>query len=289
MQTITNELNNYILNEDNMNSYLKYKHIQPTTSVDNILLMDTLHDNNTDNDTQHKIKNTVNNIFFPQQKINYEITEPPKLPLPTYNTKPSHSCFIPKQQDSLFWCYYIIANGELDYEMLFLKNSLIAKQIKFKYVEKIRNNKQIIKTYKFDTITNIESNLVNDNIINIKTIMSLCAIDNINVVFITNKCTYFELLMNDTKPVYIIREFDFQSKYNKQFGFEIVNASMLEHIRNTLYRVDSLNKPIKSLSSYKIQDLINISNKLKIELTNKETGKKLIKNQIYELIIQKIQ
>ena len=71
--------------------------------------------------------------------------------------------------------------------MLNFKNPLLAKQIKINYVDKIRMNKQIAKIYKFDTMTNIESNLANDNIINIKTIMTLCAIDKINVIFISKK------------------------------------------------------------------------------------------------------
>ena len=170
-------------------------------------------------------------------------------------------------------------------EMLNVKNSLIEKQIKITYVNKIRENKQIIKTYKFDTITGMESNLANDNNINIKTIMSLCAIDKINLIFI-NKKTYFELLMNDTEPIYIIRTLDLQSKYNKKYGFEIGNNDSLNDIRTTLYKIENLDKPIKALSSYKVKDLTDMCEKLGIEIINTETGKNKTKNMLYESIIQ---
>jgi len=233
----------YILNENNMQNYLKYKLNIEKEAVFKFI--------------ERKPKSI-----------------PSKLPL-----------FIPSEQDSLFWCYYIILNGDCDYEMLNVKNSLISKQIKINYVTKIRENKPVIKTYKFDTITSIESNLANDNNISIKTVMSLCAIDKINLIFVSRK-TYFELLMNDTEPIYIIREIESQSKYSKKYGFEIANNDSLENIRTTLYKIENLDKPIKGLSSYKVKDLTDICDKLAIQTTNTETGKNKTKNELYESIIQ---
>ena len=223
----------YILNDNNMSSYLKYKLI------------------NKQNNPISSINNKENEIK--KQSINDTI-------------------FVPKEQDSLFWCYYIISSGESNYEMINVRNSLVAKQIKINYVNKIRMNKQTIKTYKFDTITNIESNLAIDNNINIKSVMSLFAIDKINVIFISRK-TYYELLMNDTEPINIIKELENQSKYSKKYGFEIANENSLEQIRTTLFKLETLDKHIKALSSYKVQDLINICNKLAIEIKHIDTGK----------------
>ena len=231
----------YILNDNNMLTYLKYKLIN----------------------TKTKMPHNVDK----KQHVKEE------------------SIFFPKEQDSLFWCYYIISSGESNYEMMNVKNSLVAKQIKINYVNKIRMNKQIVKTYKFDTITNIENNLANDNNIYIKTIMTLCAIDKINIIFVSRK-TYYELLMNDTGPIYIIREVENQSKYNKKYGFEIGNLDLLQQIRTTLYKIDILDKPIKSLSSYKLQELIDICDKLAIEVKNMDTGKNKTKNELYEILIQ---
>lgn len=239
----------YILNENNMRNYLKYKlNIQKKITIPKQIHVKSLDINV----TAHKNKDTL---------------------------------LIPKEQDTLFWCYYIILNGEDNYEILNNKNSLIAKQIKIDYVSKIRDNKQIIKTYKFDTLNNIENNLVHDNNINIKTVMSLCSINKINLIFVRRN-TFFELLMNDHGPIYIIREQDFQSNYNKKYGFEIANDSSLEKIRTTLYKIENLDKPIKALSSYKVKDLTDICLKLGIEITKNETGKYKTKNELYESIIQ---
>ena len=233
----------YILNDYNMSLYLKYK-----------------------------LNNTSNKYI--SQEINKPINKP-------INTQINKDIFFPKEQDSLFWCYYIISSGESNYEMINVKNSLVAKQFKINYINKIRTNKQPVKTYKFDTITNIESNLAHDNNINIKTVMSLCVIDKINLIFVS-KNTYYELLMNDSEEIYVIREL---GNYSRKYGFEIANSNLLEEIRTTLYKIEILDKPIKSLSSYKVKDLTDICNKLAIEIKN-IIGKNKTKNELYESLIQ---
>jgi hypothetical protein len=115
--------------------------------------------------------------------------------------------------------------------------------------------------------------------------MSLCAIDKINLIFVSRK-TYFELLMNDSQPIYIIRELDNNSKYNKKYGFEIANEASLQNIRTTLYKIDNLDKPIKALSSYKVKDLTDICEKLAIKIHKDDTTKNKTKNELYESIIQ---
>jgi hypothetical protein len=193
--------------------------------------------------------------------------------------------FIPNQQDSLFWCFYIMKNGEISYETLNNKNSLVAKQIKIDLVSTIRKNKDTLKIYKFDTKTNIENNLANDNNINSKTFLSLCAIENINVIYISKK-TYYELLMNDTNTIYIVHELPSDSKYYNKYGFELGTEDSINKTKSSLYKLDSVDKPIKAISAYKVTDLTEICNKLVIETTNKETGKNKSKKDLYESIIQ---
>jgi hypothetical protein len=193
--------------------------------------------------------------------------------------------FAPAEQDSLFWCYFIMANGDGAYEILNNKNSLVAKQMKIDLVSLIRKSKDIIKTYKFDTITNIESNLANDAILNAKTFLTLCVIANINVIYISKK-TYFESFMNDTDVVYIVREQTQTSKYVKKYAYEMGNQEMIDNIRQTFYKLDKIDKPIKSLSAYKVEDLLGICERLAIEFINKDTGKTKSKKDLYEAIVQ---
>ena len=223
-----------------------------------------------------------------KMKLSCQSQQPVKAENPRVIQKVARqpALFVPAQQDSLFWCFYILKNGDASYETLNNKNSLVAKQQKIELVSVIRKNKDIVKMYKFDTITNLESNLANDDNLTLKTFLSLCAIENINVVYVSNK-TYYESLMNDSGVTYIVREIQsHNNKYHKKYGFELATADVLGVIRNTLYKLEVVDKPIRAASAYKLQDLIDICGKLDITIINKETGKNKSKNDLYESIVQ---
>jgi plasmid maintenance system killer protein len=189
------------------------------------------------------------------------------------------SIFIPREKDTLFWCFYLMKHGDAKYEMLEHKNILTEKNLKIEYVEKIRKEKQTVKTYKFATLTHIENNLANENQLDVKTFLTLCAVENLNVLFVKNK-TYYELLMNDTNELHTVHLLQ-----NYKYGHEI-NPTGAEQIKTTLYKLDNIDKSIKSMSGYKLSELVEICEKLAIETVNKDTNKSKNKKDLYEAIIQ---
>jgi hypothetical protein len=186
----------------------------------------------------------------------------------------------PKQKDSLFWCFYILKYGEQNYEMLENINIVLEKKLKIDYVEKIRKEKQIVKSHKFATLTHLENQLANEEKIDLPTFFTLCVIENINILYVCKK-TYFELLMNDDK-INIIHRLDNYSKY----GYEEIAQTKIELYRSTLFKVDSIEKPIKSISSYKVSELVEFCTKLGIEICVKDTNKNKSKKDLYESLIQ---
>jgi hypothetical protein len=130
-------------------------------------------------------------------------------------------------------------------------------------------------------MTNIENRLVNETRIDINTFLTLCVIGSLNICFIKNK-TYYELNMNDSNKIYIIKYFSDKDKY----GFEETNKDSLDDFRNKYYKVDNIAKPIKSLSAYKTQELVDICNKLEIETLNDSKTKTKSKQDLYESIIK---
>jgi hypothetical protein len=202
-------------------------------------------------------------------KVNYQKEELSKKP----------SIFIPREKDSLFWCFYLMKHGDVKYEMLEHKNILTDKNLKIEYVEKIRKEKQTVKTYKFATLTHIENNLANENQLDVKTFLTLCAIENLNILFVKNK-TYYELLMNDSNELHTVHLLQ-----NYKYGHEI-NPTGAEQIKTTLYKLDNIDKPIKSMSGYKLSELVEICEKLALDIVNKDTNKSKNKKELYEAIIQ---
>jgi hypothetical protein len=193
--------------------------------------------------------------------------------------------FIPSDSDSLFWCLYIIKNGITNYSQLTNRNLIVEKKLKIEYVERLRKEKQLIKQYKFDTLTNIENTLANETRIDINTFLTLCVVGSLNLFFI-KKNTYFELNMNDSNKFYIIKYFSDKDKY----GFEETNKDNLDDFRDKYYKVDNLAKPIKTMSGYKTQELVDICNKLGIETTtvsaSSSANKTKSKKDLYEAIIK---
>ena len=196
--------------------------------------------------------------------------------------------FIPKQKDTLFWCFYIMKNGLDNYEDLNTTGISIVteKQLKIGYVEQLRKEKTLLKIYKFASITHIENQLVNENKIDINTFLTLCVLENLNILYLKKK-TYYELLMNDTNIIHVINFTD----YGK-FGYKVdsvnnsENNTNIEKYRTTLFKIDNIEKPIKSLSAYKVSELVEYCSKLDISIINETTNKKKNKNELYESLIQ---
>jgi len=313
------ELSKYMLYENNMQPKMQHNNVKTETvmsanpqhnaaNLENILstipqhnaanlenILSTIPQHNAANlenilspIPQHNAANLENILSqIPQHNAaNLEniLSQIPQHNAPKWKQYATKSAEYPPFEDSLFWCFFILSKGDFHYETM-KKSDLISKQLKIEYIQKIRENKKIIKLYKFDTLSNIENNLVNDKKINVKTFLSLCLIENINVFFVSKK-TYIENFMNDTNIIYVIYETP-ENKYNNKYGYEIASDNIINNIRSTLYKIelDAVNKPIKSISSYKLSDLYSICNKLAINTIN-INGKKLTKNDLYQLIVE---
>ena len=118
------------------------------------------------NSLSNKIDNILENILE-----NNCLVKPNKIF--EKNIKERITTFSPKQKDSLFWCFYILKYGEQNYEMLENINIVLEKRLKIEYVEKIRKEKQIVKSHKFATLTHLENQLANEEKIDLPTFFTL--------------------------------------------------------------------------------------------------------------------
>ena len=234
--------------------------------------------------------------FFSQNKLKYNISKPTIITKHTeinnnntnninntnsYNKKQINSFFIPNSAtDTLFWCFYIMKNGFHLYEMFPHKNLIGEKKIKIDYVELIRNNKLLLKKYKFSTFANIENVLANEKRLDISTFFSLCVLENMNVLFIKNKM-YYELLMNDSDDIFIIRQTN-----NNIFGYESRKISETLKLKEELLKIDNVDKPLKAISAYKLDDLLFMCNKLELNTIDNLTKKSKKKKDLYETLFQ---
>jgi len=92
--------------------------------------------------------------------------------------------FFPDVHDSLFWSFYIMKNGQEEYESLGKINIVIERKIKIEYIERFRESKQVLKSYKTAPLTHLENVLLNEKQIDIKTLIALCVIEGISFMYI---------------------------------------------------------------------------------------------------------
>jgi len=232
-----------------------------------------------------KPKQTPN---FKQLTSNNQLSSNKVIQKPVLTKKETN--YKPKQKDSLFWCFYILKKGFSNYEME-INNQyfVVEKAEKFKYIELIRKNKNILKIHKIKPLTELEDDLANKDKISPKTFFALCILENINVILV-DKRKIFELIcidIDDAHPVNIIH------RNNKTYEHHIeldVTMEMIQKYRDTYYKMSSFDSMLKSIGSYKLDELIELCKQLNIPIDNinnntNNKNKKPTKKDIYELLV----
>ena len=215
--------------------------------------------------------------------------------LSLHDKKKNNDFFYPTQNDSLFWCFYILKNGFSKYEMIDNKHFVVEKEEKYKYINIIRNKKERMKINKIKPFSEIENDLANNQCISVKTFFALCIVEEINIILVHKRKIYKFLCSIDTKTNVV-----HQSKNRYTFGIEIdaMDAKVNDYLEN-YHVIDNFENSLRTITYYKVEDLLNICKKLQINTINTNIGdnnenninvanntekKKLTKKDLYNLI-----
>ena len=208
--------------------------------------------------------------------------------------KKDNTLFFPKEKDQLFWCYYILANGHIKYETLDTLKFITEKNEKLKCIETLRFHKKILSANKIRGLDSIESNLVNDKAIDTKTFMALCAVSNINIMFVHRR-KVFEFIpdVDNESNINIIHQYDepsvryaYETDVNNERIAIYKNSQDIPESSTVYFKSNSISNPLKAISSYKVAELKDLCVKLKL-IDSKEIVKKT-KPQLYEIIIKNL-
>ena len=196
--------------------------------------------------------------------------------------------YTPHQVDSLFWCFYILKYGYFKYEVDTIHNGFyIEKQEKLKYIEIIQKSKDILKNNKIKPISEITDNLANDKYISIKTFITLCLIENKQILLVDGRKIYRNIL--DSNNEFIDVQIIHRNSRTLEHYIELNNTIPISTYLETYYVIDGFNIKLKSISSYTISELLDIVSKLNIDIEaikNDKNKNKLTKKDIYEIVIQ---
>jgi len=182
--------------------------------------------------------------------------------------------FFPRQRDQLFWCFYVILHGQIEYDML-TNFFTLEKETKYKWIEVFRGRKELFKPIKVSRNV-VEDELANAKTITMASIKALCHLNDVNIFYIDEK-KYYEIMTNSEKPIYLIE------KVEGRFGLkQKIPIEKIEYYREHYWKLENLDKPLKAVSSYKASELKDICKRLHIESLN------LTKPKMYEKILSKL-
>lgn len=195
----------------------------------------------------------------------------------------SSNFFIPQEKDKLFWCLYIFMHSEYEYNIAKNNKNIfsIEKKWKIDSLTKLKE-KNIINVLKSNKIkiSEIEDELMNKDKITLKGLIALCIIHNLSIMYISNN-KYYELLSNDNDKLFII----INTKNNDYAIVRNTDNNYIKNIRDSYFKIDNINKPLKSLNSYSLNELQTICNKMNISLENSETKKKKTMKILYQELL----
>ena len=186
-----------------------------------------------------------------------------------------------KKNEDIFFCFFYIIKYDIETFIFFKNINQIIREEKMSLLTSISSdiekNKSKIKENKHIRINmnDILNDIASANRITEPIFFALCVIFNFPVIAIIGD---FYFKSNETADLYHIVDFNMkQISYEKQHEDSISNKYIMG------YRLD---KPLRSLSFYKLKDLESFLSKFSISLTD-SNGKKKNKTTMYEDISER--
>lgn len=194
---------------------------------------------------------------------------------------------LPKQKDTLFWCFFISAFGYKEYISVERNYGNKEIEVKQKVGVYIKENYQ---EFKQNSSVRITKSLIEDIVSDFNTQIQSTSFFNFNAMSFMHKINfiilheekncYLSFVVNKESPYYLIQ----QMKYNKyQVRQDPLTLEEQVKIESTNYCLDSWLRPIKAMSTYKVSDLQDIAYSLDLEdIPNMK------KQELYDYIVESI-
>jgi len=200
---------------------------------------------------------TLSDKEEPSAEIVNEIYDLPVEPVASTEKPVSSKLIIPNNIDTLFWCIYISHYGYDSY--LNIRNKYMNAEFleKEKIMEYLKSNKNILKTINKKITQNAHQEIMSDLMINKKT--TILAINAFAVYYKKNivventlNGTYMEFIYNDERK-WIHLKYISRGRYG---------ISEIRPIANLGIKLDSADKPLRGISTYKISELNELASKI---------------------------
>jgi hypothetical protein len=212
---------------------------------------------------------------------------PPTIVTNLENKRRSASTqYFPRKPDTLFWSVYIALHGMKEYDQIGLHYGNVEIEEKQKMMELMRKTPNIIKNAN-KKITKVSSQeIMSDFMTNKRTTVDMLMIfavyNNMRIILVNvdNK--------NQPDKSYTILGSQIYTqtiviyKKNNYYGLEMeYQEQKMEEVLNNLFCMEQIDRPLKAITNYKIDELEAIAYKLNVDYTTS----KLKKQELYNAIM----
>ena len=231
-------------------------------------------ENKINNDTHYESK-TNKNIIKSNIQYKEEIQN---------NENKSQDYIQLNEKDSRFWYFYMFVN-ELEINDLPAKceRFKIQTEEKIKFVEEFNKKKELkLKEYKL-VKKNIISSLSDvQSLITLEDLIGLCILYKRNIIYAHDNMYYeglFGITSGNNEYDIIIKD----EKNIEKIPIQSKKDDIYKKIKSEYYQIENISKKLKSISSYKLNELHELAKKLNITQTENK-----VKKEIYDNILNKL-
>ncbi len=198
------------------------------------------------------------------------------------------SRFTPRQQNSLFWCFFAAHYGMKEYEMIGTRYQNAELEEKYRISEALEKVPGSLKATNYSlskqSIKEVCAAIASSTRDDFFSLIAFCAYYKTRTLVVFEESrTYLEFLSGESDPkqmmLYATR---YKNKGQWTFSLALKEDDMLR-IENEYVALNTYLKPLKGIGSYKSDDLVAMAEKMGIEMEKKD-GKK----DLYEKIGQRI-
>jgi hypothetical protein len=178
--------------------------------------------------------------------------------------QPKKQIFIPVKTDTLFWCAYTINKGEAEYIMIGNRYKNAEIEEKQKMIDFMKKNPDAIKSsFKITAVKmkEIMSELMTDTKTSWTAFLVMCVYYKFSAIICYNK-TFLEFCVNGAEHTYLFHR---DVSGHISVDTNALDETEINDIRNARISLgQNPEKPLKAASHYKMDDLIEIAEKLGI-------------------------
>ena len=199
--------------------------------------------------------------------------------------KPGLTQFFPRKPDTLFWSIYISLHGMKEYDQIGLHYGNVEIEEKQKMMELMKKTPNLIKNANKKITKVLSQEIMSDFMTNKRTTIDMLMIfaiyNNMRIILVNvdekNQPDKSYIILGSqiyTRTVVIYKK---KNNYGLEMDYQ---EPVMDETLATLFCMEQIDKPLKAISNYKIDELEAIAYKLNVDYTTNKLKKQELYNGI---------